>query len=267
MIKTFLTLLTSFSLVTLPLAVPNITQENPIKMNTQLSENETIRIAYESLDRFNKNDGKKTSEKEIICYESIYNGLLEEIGILATLKDEYAIIIIDNNQGIVIELGARNAMPYKNYDGKKVYLGPLNYYTVNNNIADDVSHDKSVSISSLRESELNHIDYFSNELESSRSPQNPTPDDIYKYIYNYSSYFVYCAQPDDYSCVPTSFAMCLKYLNNRNKFALYNGMSNIYSMRNELYYNYMVNSNGRCREPKITNGFNDFCDDNTNKTI
>ena len=221
---------------------------------------------------------REWEEYEVISSELLFDTELQEKGVHLTLQNEnheegYAIIIEENDDAIVVEMG-KGPSPYSEYDGyRKIYVSQLSYLAANpaGTFAIRLDTEELVNLQQAQFDEM-HIAYpicEMNVLIDNDPPINPTPSDTVGFLSNYNTWFVQCGQPDGYSCIPTSFAMALKYLNARGIIALYSGMSNIYTMRNTLYTtDYMVDEILHlCRENAISDGFYDFCQDYTNRTM
>ena len=199
--------------------------------------------------------------------EALYDKNGTIIGSLLELTDSeddaYAIVLNNNGSAIVVETGKGISSPYAGYENKmKVFTSPLNYYVMDSkesSVLLDLTNKETITKESLSSTLFPTISSGSDQrVENTRSTVT--------YLYNYSTYFENCVQPNGYACVPTSHAMALKYLHNRGKITISSTYTNVSTMATKLY-DMMKSSDGHCYTPTIQNQFASFCSSYTNKTI
>lgn len=170
----------------------------------------------------------------IKSYSDIYDANLNKYGFVFELsnntKNGYGIVVknVDNSY-IVVEASNENESPYAyNFDNLNVYYTPLEYYSYS-----------SVSLASETKELNNLIDYSSISSEkvsfdrfvyNQNKSTTRAVETSYKLVSQYYSKFEKHKQNSSTSCVPSSFAMSLKYLHNIGSLTLsttYQNMTNI----------------------------------------
>ncbi len=190
---------------------------------------------------------------DIYDQREVYDENLEEHGYLFELsngqKEGYGIVLSNGTYTMVAEASYDKASPYKGIDktSKIVYTSPLNYYVKESTIGllsifdtgdlRDIVTDRSVNPEDL------YVYDFFGGLEYSDATTRAVPtEERYGYIDDLDTEFEFITQRES-DCIPTSMAMCLKYLHNIGTITL--SMTNIYSIRNKIN-SYMCNGDVPC---------------------
>ena len=226
------------------------------------------------------------NEEEFFGYEPAYTEILYDCDLnpaylLIGLSDEvsggYAVVSLSDDHSI-LEAAVRTASPYADCTDIKVYVSPLNYYSVNGTLAVDLITDTALPVSEL------HSLCPKDGSVSLAGPlsrlqvmiEQPNVLDASVYVTSYSSWFVPLSQPYAYTCVPTSFAMFYKYMVNRGKFTNYYSGTNtnmIYNLFNRMASYVEVPADSgiyvwRVRsDAKVKSGFEGFISDYTPNNV
>lgn len=174
---------------------------------------------------------------DIISADLLYDANLDCLGYVFELvsSDEKGdgIVVDTGTNYVVVEASQNTPSPYLNYEDnfKKVYTTALNYYVYN-------EHSRSGALVDVRDGTIKTLDELRVKrmnLETFTLNNSRTAKSTNSYLSNYAWQFIHITQqPNKSACIPTSFAMALRYMDNIGKINLtYSGTNS--EMKDSLF--------------------------------
>lgn len=171
-------------------------------------------------------------------------------------------MIFNGNKLLVTEASPETGSPYLGVkNGKKIYNGPFSYYIFPEDKSDevyDLRNERYINLTSIKSNAIYNNNFHEQSL---LRLENETV-----FLKNYSQDFEKIKQPNNYSCVSTSFAMALKYLHNINKINLDHSMRDLSTINSKLFDMMNCSSEG-CFTPSIGRGLRAFSNQYCNMPV
>lgn len=216
---------------------------NVIPMNTSLIESKLIADpeAIQVMEEFISTSqlGNEAWEgHEISGVEELFDGNLDIYGYLFELEslveEGYGIVLNSGTSYVVVEASPDTKSPYSDYDDNylKVYTTALNYFVYEKNTRSGELYDL-VEKKSVNSNELTVARMDLSQMESSRN-SNSARTTTSRLLSNIGLFRFITQQPNTEACIPTSFAMALRYWHNIGKITLTFSGSNA-QMKDSLF--------------------------------
>ena len=178
--------------------------------------------------------GEKQWEGHVIInssklYDSNYNEIGFDFGTRNERNSGYLFAIKVQDQYEIIESSYDVRSPFALDRNKyRIYAGPTFYYSSNN-----IDSKELYSIVEKRNVIKSEMHLFKNIFDENSQKNLPDPIYFTKYLNTYNNNFVSIPQDSSYKCVPTSFAMGLRYLHNKGSLSI--SINNNSTMRDKLF--------------------------------